>query len=312
MSEKIAFLFPGQGAQYPAMGRDFYEAFAEAKAVFEQADAILGRPFSQVIFEGPKEELTLTKNSQLAIFITSIAIFEVVKSKYPEKKPSLCAGLSLGEYTALVAAGYLTFEEALLLVQARGNYMHEACEAEKGVMHVVLGLELEAVEAVTSQIEGVWIANLNCPGQIVLSGTPQGVEEAAEKLKEVGARRVMPLDVSGAFHSGLMQPAQEQLEPMIRKTTLCPSDVAIVMNVPGAFVASLEQMQNNMINQVTHPVRWQKGIEEMIDFGIDLFIEMGPGKTLAGMNKRIGVIPPTISIEKVEDLQGVDTYATLS
>jgi len=312
MSEKIAFIFPGQGAQYPSMGRDFYEKYPEAKAVFDRADEVLGRPFSKLIFEGPKEELTLTKNSQLAIFITSIAILEVFKAQNPGLRPSICAGLSLGEYTALVAAGYLTFEEALPLVQARGRFMHESCEASKGVMHVVFGLELPVVKEITASIDGVWIANLNCPGQIVLSGTPEGIEEAAASLKEAGARRVMPLDVSGAFHSGLMQSAQDQLEPMIQNTKLTPSAIEIVMNVPGDFTRDLDEVRSNMTQQVTKPVRWQKGIEAIVNQGIDLFIEIGPGKTLAGMNKRIGIKIPTVSIEKVEDLQGVSSYATLT
>lgn len=312
MSEKVAFIFPGQGAQYPSMGRDFYEKYPEAKAIFDRADEVLGRPFSKLIFEGSKEELTLTKNSQLAIFITSMAILEVFKAQNPGIEPTVCAGLSLGEYTALVAAGYLTFEQALPLVEARGRFMHEACEASKGVMHVVLGFEFPAVEEITASIDGVWIANLNCPGQIVLSGTPEGVETAAVRLKQAGARRVMPLDVSGAFHSGLMQSAQDQLEPMIQKTELTPSEIAVVMNVPGDFTRDLKEMRSNMIEQVTQSVRWQKGIEAITKQGIDLFIEMGPGKSLAGMNKRIGVETPTVSIEKVEDLQGVSPYATLT
>lgn len=312
MTNRIAFIFPGQGAQYPGMGRDFYEKYPEAKAVFDRADALLERPFSKLIFDGPKEELTLTKNSQLAIFITSVAILEVFKVHYPDMEPVLCAGLSLGEYTALVAAGYLSFEEALPIVEARGQYMHEACEANRGVMHVVLGLDLEAVEKVTAPIDGVWIANLNCPGQIVLSGTPEGVEAAAALLKEAGARRVMPLDVSGAFHSGLMQSAQDRLEPMIQEASLSPSTTDIVMNVPGNFTRDLNEMRGNMTQQVTQSVLWQKGIEAILDRGIDLFIEMGPGKTLAGMNKRIGVTLPTISIENVEDLQGASQHATLS
>lgn len=305
MSKKVAFLFPGQGAQYPGMGADFFENFAEAKAIFQKADAILGEPFSKLIFGGSKEELTLTKNSQLAIFITSIAILHVLQTQLPDLEPVICAGLSLGEYTALVAAKMISFEEALLLVKARGNFMHEACETHPGVMTVVLGLELPIVQEAVAKVENVWIANLNCPGQIVVAGTHKGMEEVMALLKEKGARRILPLDVSGAFHSGLMQEAQDKLEILVHKVCLRPSRIEIVMNVTGDFVDAVEEIRSHMIEQVTHPVRWQKGIEAMEEKGVDLFIEIGPGKTLAGMNKRIGVRSPTISIEKVEDFQSL-------
>jgi [acyl-carrier-protein] S-malonyltransferase len=206
----------------------------------------------------------------------------------------------------------LSFEEALSIVEARGQYMHEACEANPGVMYVVLGLNLEVVEKVVAPIGEVWVANLNCPRQIVISGTPEGVEAAAVQLKEAGARRVMPLDVSGAFHSGLMQSAQDRLEPMIQEASLSPSNIDIVMNIPGNFTPDLNEMRENMIQQITRPVLWQKGIEAILDRKIALFIEMGPGKTLAGINKRIGMTLPTISIENVKDFQGVSHYATFS
>lgn len=302
MNKKIAFLFPGQGAQYPGMGHDFFEEFQEAKAVFQEADALLGEPFSELIFKGSKEELMLTKNSQLAIFITSVAILRVVESLYPGLKPVMCAGLSLGEYTALVASGLITFKEALPLVKARGTFMQQACESHPGTMQVVLGLELPIVKETIAQLKDVWIANLNCPGQIVISGSHDGVETAAKLLKERGAKRVLPLDVSGAFHSGLMQEAQDRLAPLIQSVDLTRSDVLIAMNAVGHFVADLEEIKTHMTSQVTHPVCWQSDIEAMVSMGVDLFIEMGPGKTLAGMNKRIGVKIPTFSIGKREEL----------
>ncbi len=305
MNKSVAFIFPGQGAQYPGMGRDFFENFPAAKQVFAKADAILGFSFSELIFNGPAEELTRTKNSQLAIFITSIAILKVLQEQNPELHPAICGGLSLGEYTALVAAGKLSFEEALPLVKARGEFMEEACIAYPGIMHVVLGMELPAVDEVVKGLSGVWVANLNCPGQIVISGTKEGVEQATELLKEKGARRVLPLDVSGAFHSGLMQSAEKRLSPLIEQANMRKSDVDVVMNVPGNKVEALEEIRKNMTKQVTSPVRWQKCVETMVDSGVELFIEMGPGKTLAGMNKRIGVQIPTVSVEKVEDLEGV-------
>lgn len=308
---RIAFIFPGQGAQSPGMGRDFFEQFEEAKEVFKEADAALGMDFSNLIFNGPADELTLTKNSQLAIFITSIAILRVIQSQFPDLKPTVCSGLSLGEYSALVAAGKLSFKEALPLVQARGNLMHEACLTHPGTMVVVLGLEPALIQEVIEPISGVWIANLNCPGQVVVAGTKEGIEQASALLKEKGARRVMPLEVSGAFHSGLMQTAQEGLKPFIAALKMETTATEIVMNVPGDYVTSLDEMRSAMVQQVTSPVYWQKGIEAQLKKGIDLFIEIGPGKTLAGMNKRIGVEVPTVSVEKVEDLKGVG-YAPIA
>lgn len=306
MSEKVVFIFPGQGAQYPAMGLGIFQAFPEARALFERADRLLGRSFSETIFAASKEELSLTKNSQLALFIVSAAILEVFRARHPEIKPAFCAGLSLGEYTALFAAGVLSFDEALPLVEARGRLMHEACEQQQGVMRVVLGLDPPAVELALRETEDVWIANLNCPGQIVLSGRPEGMEAALEKLRSAGARKIVPLDVSGAFHSALMQSAQDQLEPMIRKVQIKQGAAAVVMNSVGGPVCDPEAMRLHLTEQVTHPVLWQQGIEWLCSQGVDLFIEMGPGKTLAGMNKRIGVKCPTLSIEKVEDFEGVE------
>jgi len=306
MDKKIAFIFPGQGAQYPGMGRDFYEQFEAARAIFDEADAILGRPFSQLIFNGPAEELTQTKNSQLAIFITSIAILSCLNIK-----PTVCSGLSLGEYTALVASGKLTFKDALPLVQARGALMQEACQKSPGTMVVVIGMEPAVIQEAIDPIENVWIANLNCPGQVVIAGTKEGIQQASAVLKEKGARKVLPLEVSGAFHSGLMRSAQEGLKPYIDRLNLAQTDIDIVMNVPGNYVTDLDQMRKNMIEQVTHSVYWQKGIEAQAS-NVDLFIEIGPGKTLAGMNKRIGLQVETISIEKVEDLQGALADASIA
>lgn len=309
MNKKRAFIFPGQGAQYPKMGYDFYQKYPVAKALFDLADTLLGEPFSQLIFHGSNEELMQTKNSQLAIFITSIAILRTVEMHFG--RPFACAGLSLGEYTALVAAEKITFEEALPLVKARGQFMQDACGSHPGTMQVVLGMELAAVKEAIAGLQGVWVANLNCPGQIVISGTKKGIEEATLLLKERGAKRVLPLDVSGAFHSGLMQEAQDHLRPLLETVTLSPSNIHLAMNVPGGFTEEVGQMRSNLINQVTQPVLWQRDIEALVAAGVEEFVEMGPGTTLAGMNKRIGVTVPTISIQKVEDFnfQGAE-YAT--
>ncbi len=299
MSKK-AFIFPGQGAQYPGMGKDFYEAFSIARETFEEADDILGMGLKKCIFEGPASDLTLTKNSQPAIYIVSMAILRTLLSQFPDLKPSICAGLSLGEYTALTAAGKISFKEALLLVKARAEYMHEACISHPGTMQVVLGMEETQIEKIITG--NAWVANLNCPGQVVIAGTLLGIEKAAADLKAAGAKRVLPLDVSGAFHSPLMQDAQDRLTPIIEQTQILDTPIEIVMNVPGDFVKMPADIRKCMIAQVTSCVRWEKGIRSM---GVDTFFEIGCGKTLSGMNKRIGVLGSTTSIEKVADLEGV-------
>jgi len=318
MNKKFAFLFPGQGAQYPGMGKDFYDQFPIARQTFNEADQFLNRPFSKLIFEGPSAELTLTKNSQIAIYISSIAILRVVQEQFPELKPVFCAGLSLGEYTALTAAGKIDFLDCLDLVRTRAEAMHQACEERKGTMQVVLGMTEEAVETVLRQLNplhSVWVANLNCPGQIVIAGSIEAIALAAEALKQKGAKRVLPLDVSGAFHSGLMQSAQAQLATKIATVPFHESAVEIVMNVSGDFVSSVEQMRQALIDQVVSPVRWEKGICKMMDCKIEIYLEMGPGKTLSGMNKRIGVSEPTYSVEKTVDLDEIhklmESYATV-
>lgn len=307
--KKIAFIFPGQGAQYPGMGKDFVADFAVARETFEEADDRLKMGLSDVAFNGPADVLTQTKHCQVALYVDSIAILRVLAQLFPEMQPNVCSGLSLGEYTALTASGRLSFEECLPLVQYRGQYMHEACESTKGVMAVVMGLDSEAVEAIVADAampNDVWAANFNCPGQVVISGTAKGVEAAGALAKERGARRVLPLPVHGAFHSGLMAEAEARLANHVNAAPLQDSETAFVMNVPGGYVEDLDQVRNNLIKQVTSPVRWEQGVRAMTAQGIDLFVEIGCGKTLAGMNKRIGVTAQTISIDKVADLQQLE------
>lgn len=311
MSKKFAFLFPGQGTQYPGMARDFYDQFPVAKQTFEEADQFLQRSFSELIFNGPSDELTLTKNSQVAIYIASTAIVRVVKQQFPMLVPTLCAGLSLGEYTALTAADKISFTDCLDLVRTRAEAMHQACEETKGSMQVVLGMTEEAVETALCTLNPphpVWVANLNCPGQVVIAGSIEALSVAAELLKQKGAKRILPLEVSGAFHSGLMQSAKEKLKQKIASFTFQKSLVDVIMNVPGDFVTSEQQMKKMLIDQVTQPVRWEKGIRKMMEYKIDVYVEMGPGKTLSGMNKRIGVIEPTFSVEKTADLEDLNTF----
>lgn len=213
--KRAAYLFPGQGAQYPGMGKDFFDVFAISRETFEEADEYLGERLSKIIFEGPEAVLTQTKHSQLAIFVNSAAILRALIQQLPDLKPAICAGLSLGEYTALFASGRLGFKETLFLVRERSRLMNDACEKIPGTMAAVLGLHAPEVEAAVKGLKGVWVANYNCPGQTVISGTKEGVEKGAEALKARGAKRVLPLTVHGAFHSGLMQPAQDALAPFI-------------------------------------------------------------------------------------------------
>ncbi|MDN3508985.1 MAG: ACP S-malonyltransferase [Candidatus Neptunochlamydia sp.] len=308
MDKKVAFIFPGQGAQYVEMGKGFYETYSIVRETFEEANDLLGFNLSKLMFEGPADELILTKNSQIAIYVMSVALWRVVKQELPQIEPSVMAGLSLGEYSALTASGRLAFKDGVRLVRARGEYMYEAGVKFPGTMAVALGMKPEEVYAIVDPVEGVWVANLNCPGQVVVSGTVEGIEKASDLLKEKGAKRVLPLDVSGAFHSGLMGGAKERLQEKIDEIDLSESSIDLVMNLPGDFVSENE-IRKNMIGQVVAPVYWEKGVRKMEECGIQLFIEIGPGKTLSGINRKIGVDGKTISIEKIEDLEALSQGA---
>lgn len=310
MKPKIAFLFPGQGAQYSKMGHDFYNEFSIAKETFEEADELLQRPLSRLIFEGTDEELMQTKNSQPAIFTVSIAILRTIHHLFPELVASHTAGLSLGEYTALAAAKILTYQDALPLVQARGQFMHDCCERYPGTMAVVLGLTDEQVEEIVTNLQlphDLWAANFNCPGQVVISGTKKGIEIGSKALSEKGAKRILPLQVHGAFHSGLMQEAKEKLQERLSETKFFPSSIPVAMNVTGKFASDCTEMQDLLTKQVTSPVRWHKAVSTIDADGIDFFLEIGCGKTLSGMNKRIGIKKDTFTIEKIEDLGNLES-----
>lgn len=299
---RLAFLFPGQGAQIVGMGKDFYDSFRVAKETFQEADDLLKEGLSKIIFEGPGDLLTQTKNSQLAIFINSMAILRVVEEQLPDLKPDVCAGLSLGEYTALCASGRLGFKETLLLVRERAKLMNEACEKVPGTMAAVLGMSAEEIVAAVQDLQGVWVANFNAPGQTVISGTKEGIEAAAKVLKEKGAKRVLPLTVHGAFHSGLMEKAQEGLAPLLDRAPLQDSAIGFVMNVPGDFVRGVDAVRSHLKAQVTQSVKWEQGICAMKREGVQVFLEIGCGKTLTGLNKKIGT-PACLSIEKVGELE---------
>lgn len=299
-----AFLFPGQGAQYPGMGKDFYGAFRSARDLFDQADDLLSFKLTKIIFEGPEDILTQTRHSQVAIFVTSAAILTAFRECMPGLIPDVCAGLSLGEYTALFASGRLSFAETLKLVKLRGELMNRACEETSGAMSAVLGLSAGEVEEIVRPLQLVWVANFNCPGQTVISGSKEGVAAAAEALKAKGAKRVLPLQVHGAFHSGLMQSAQDGLAPAVLQAAIVESPIAFAMNVPGGFVEEgVEKIKENLILQVTHSVRWEQSIQAMMKRGISRYLEIGCGKTLSGLSKKIGA--PAFSLDKVSDLDEI-------
>lgn len=304
--KKIAFLFPGQGAQYPGMGKEFFNNFPTARAVFEEADDILGRKLSTIILDGHEDILTETRNSQTGIFVTSIALLRVLQEQFPKLVPAFVAGLSLGEYTALHASGRVPFADCLTLVQHRGQFMNDACERTRGTMAVVLGLDGDAVEAIVKQVNmphDLWAANFNCPGQVVISGTIKGIEAGTEAAKAKGAKRVLPLQVHGAFHSGLMSEAEKRLEPYIAHTTFKESPSELIMNVVGKSVKEVDQIRHNLVKQVTSPVRWEQSMRFLDAANADLYIEIGCGKALSGFNKRIGVKAPTLNVEVLKDLE---------
>lgn len=308
MEKKIAFLFPGQGSQRVGMGKDFYDEFAIARQTLEEANDTLQRNLTKIIFEGPDELLTETANSQVALFAVSIAILRVIQQLSPSLQPSYAAGLSLGEYTALTAVGYLPFTDGLKLVQLRGTAMNDACVQKPGTMAVVTGLEADAVEQVVREINlpnELWAANFNCPGQTVISGTLHGIEVATKVLQERGAKRVLPLNVHGAFHSGLMQPAALPLKEAIAAAHWKQSAIPVVLNTTAKLTTDLQEIKTQLGLQVTSPVRWEQSIRALDANAVEVYLEIG-GKALSGLNKRIGTPAPTNSIEKVADLALLD------
>ena len=280
-----AYLFPGQGAQFEGMGADLYEKYAEAKAMFKQADEILGFSITEVMFHGSAEDLKQTKITQPAIFLHSVISARIMGDNF---QPDMVAGHSLGEFSALVAAKALRFEDGLKLVYQRALAMQEACEIEPSTMAAVLGLEDSVVEEVCANTPGIVVAaNYNCPGQLVISGDVKAVNTACDTLKEKGARRALVLPVGGAFHSPLMEPAREKLAKAIENTNfenpICP----IYQNAVAQAVSAKENIKNNLISQLTSPVKWTQSIQQMIVDGGTHFIEIGPGKVLTGLMRKI-------------------------
>lgn len=278
-----AYIFPGQGSQFPGMGQDL-TSNSQANELFQQADQQLGFSLTEIMFSGSKEELTKTNVTQPAIFLHSV----VLALTNPEFRPDMVAGHSLGEFSALVACGSLSFEDGLRLVTKRAEAMQLACESRPGTMAAVLGLADDVVEEICHSIDDIVVpANYNCPGQLVISGSRTGVEEACDKLTEAGARRALILPVGGAFHSPLMEPAREELAAAIERTEFASPVCPIIQNVDGQPHQEIDVIKSNLIAQLTAPVRWTQSVEKMIAMGVSSFIETGPGKVLQGLVKKI-------------------------
>lgn len=290
-----AFIFPGQGAQFPGMGLDLYEKYPEAQALFERANKILDFSITDIMFQGSAEDLKQTKVTQPAIFLHSVIMSNIMGDSF---KPDMVAGHSLGEISALVANKTLEFEAALKLVYKRALAMQEACEIEPSTMAAVMGMEDELVEAICGEIEGTVVAaNYNCPGQLVISGDLTAVEKACEVLKERGAKRALILPVGGAFHSPLMEPARKKLAEAIEATTFSTPSCPIYQNVSTFAVTDPEEIKRNLIFQLTAPVKWAHSVRNMIADGATEFIEVGPGKVLQGLVKKIDRTANTSSAE---------------
>lgn len=304
---KIAFVFPGQGSQKVGMGAELVESSTSTKQYFTTADDVLGFSLSRLILEGPQEELTVTYHAQPAL----LTVGSMVAARLMDAgiQPDYTAGHSLGEYTALIASGVMTFEEGVLAVHKRGLYMNEAVPAGVGAMAAILGLDKETVEKVTAEItasgHAVQAANLNCPGQIVISGTVEGVEKACEALKEAGARRAILLEVSGPFHSSLMKPAAEKLSATLDEIVMKNAAIPIVANVNAKIVSDQEKLKAQLVEQLYSPVLWEDSVRTMLANGVTHFIECGPGKVLSGLIKKIDRTATVLSAYDEESLKEV-------
>lgn len=301
---KIAFVFPGQGAQYTGMAKDFYEKFPVSREVFEKASKVSGLDIKTLCFE-ENENLNITEYTQIAMLTTEAAIWKVLTNA--GVKADMTAGLSLGEYGALIASGTMSMEDAFAVVRKRGLYMQEAVPVG-GAMSAVLGLDAEKIAEICEKTQQetqkvVSIANYNCPGQIVITGQKEAVELAGTRLADEGARRVVPLKVSGPFHSKMLEGAGAKLGEALEPVTIHPAQIPYITNVTADYVTDLSQVKDYLIRQVSSPVRWQQSVERMIADGADTFIEIGPGKTLNGFLRKINRELKAVSIDKLEDFE---------
>jgi [acyl-carrier-protein] S-malonyltransferase len=299
---KSALLFAGQGAQVVGMGKDFFEREPSAKAWFDRANAALGYDLASICFNGPDSELLKTENAQPAIFLVGWVAFQLLKERTPGLTFEAAAGLSLGEFTALAAAGAFTFEDGLKLVRQRGRFMQEACESTRGGMAAIIGLDEAPTRQVCAQA-GVVLANLNCPGQLVISGEAERIAKACELAKSKGARRALPLPVAGAYHSPLMATAQPKLSAELAKVALRPAAVTVISNVTARPHGAPEEIRSRLVEQVTSSVRWEESMRYLLAQGFTRFIELGPGTALSGFMKRIDKDAQMLNVAEMASLE---------
>jgi len=300
--KKIAFVFPGQGAQYTGMGKDFYEQISVCKEVFEKASEVTGIDIASLCFE-ENSDLNVTEYTQIAMLAVEAAILKAVEERGIASE--INAGLSLGEYGALIASRVLSLEDAFKVIRQRGKFMQEAVPTG-GAMAAIIGMEGEKIAQICDETEGiVSVANYNCPGQIVITGEAEAVAKAGETLKNSGARRVLLLNVSGPFHSAMLKDAGRKLADALKNVEIHPIETPYISNVTAEYVTETEQVADLLTSQISAPVKWQQSVEKMIENGINIFIEIGPGKTLTGFLKKINRSIQSFNIEKVEDLDTV-------
>ncbi len=307
MAGKTAYIFPGQGAQTVGMGKDFYDAEPFAAGIFDKANKIVGYDLAKICFEGPQDKLDSTVVSQPAIFVTSVAILETLKTKGAVEPANVTAGLSLGEYTALYAAGAISFEDGLKLVQKRGQAMQAAADGSKGSMVSIIGLEQQVVEKLcveAAQGQLLTCANFNCPGQIVITGDVDACKRAVELAEKYGAIKAIKLKVAGAFHSQMMAPAAEEFKKALEQCNIEKlSDIAVIANVDAEYYRATERISQGLVGQLTNPVLWQKCMERLLADGVTKFYEIGPGKVLTGLMRRINRKANIVNINSVAGMK---------
>jgi [acyl-carrier-protein] S-malonyltransferase len=308
---KVAFVFPGQGSQAVGMCKDLYDAYPVAHKIFDEADEALGFSMTNLIMQGPEEALRLTENTQPAILTASVACYEVLKEK--GLTCAMAGGHSLGEYSALVAAGVISFADAVRTVKSRGKFMQEAVPVGEGAMAAIIGLTPEKIDSICQETEknsgeAVQAVNFNCPGQVVIAGATAAVNKAVEALKAAGAKRAILLNVSAPFHSTLMTPAAKRLAEVLDKVTFHDAAFPVVANVTAQPETKADEIKKLLVQQANHPVRWENGVHTMIEAGIDTFVEVGPGKVLTGFTKKIDRSKTALNVENIESLEKTLAY----